>query len=350
MTTKKQKCCFTIIVIPHSEESTFSLRLPPYAVQIAIFIIALIISGLGLLCYSYLKVSADASHLKELHQRNRAQQEEIDALAIETQKAKKQNREMNNLIENITAAVEDIEILDGVEVISDEKEETMKEMPPSYSANPHFEYLTDESFDRPNSSISRSASPAVTSFTSFEQLHENTSTSGMILDRAVENIANLRSEIPENLDALDDIETYATKIETKLEKVEFKPSLWPARGRITSGFGTRKTPYSSGYQFHSGVDIAGSHGSKIRSAANGEVTFAGYRGSLGNLLIINHGNDYETYYAHLDDFTVGKGDKVEKGETIGYMGSSGRTTGTHLHYEVHHKGSPVNPKSYLEEH
>ena len=126
--------------------------------------------------------------------------------------------------------------------------------------------------------------------------------------------------------------------------------MWPARGRISSGFGTRRTPYSrNGYQFHTGVDITGSYGSSIYAAAPGKVTFTGYRGSLGNLVIIDHGYGYETYYAHLSDFVVNVGDRVERGQVIAHMGSSGRTTGTHLHYEVHYMGSPVNPANYLKQ-
>jgi murein DD-endopeptidase MepM/ murein hydrolase activator NlpD len=169
---------------------------------------------------------------------------------------------------------------------------------------------------------------------------ENRPVSEGVLDRATENITLLQSILPERSETLDTVGEFVVQADAK-------PSVWPCRGRIVSAFGMRKTPYSSGYQFHTGVDIIGSHGSAIWASANGEVIFTGYRGSYGNLVIIDHGYDYETYYAHLTGFAVTAGDSVERGQTIGYMGASGRTTGTHLHYEVRFRGSPVNPINYM---
>lgn len=351
MTSKKQKRCFTIMVIPHSEEATFSLRLPLYAVQMLVLLLVFIIAGFSILGYSYLKASAEAGQVDELRQINRAQQEEIDALAVETQRAMTQVGELDKLIEEITGKIDDVDILEDVEDLQARVKETRDELYSSSPTNPYIESLPSNSSGNPAPYAYNSISEqSGTDFATFKQHYTGSSTSGMVLDRAVDNIVTMHDIIPEQLDTLDEVESYIGKIEAKVEQMEAKPSLWPARGRVTSGFGTRKIPYRSGYQFHTGVDIAGSHGSQIRAAANGEVTFSGYRGSLGNLIIIDHGYGYETYYAHLADIKVRKGDKVEKGETIASMGASGRTTGTHLHYEVHYKGSPVNPMRYMEGH
>ena len=115
----------------------------------------------------------------------------------------------------------------------------------------------------------------------------------------------------------------------------------PTRGRLTSGFGTRWG------RMHNGIDVAGPTGTPVHSADAGRIEFAGYRGSYGNLIIINHENGYQTYYAHLNSINVSRGDRVIKGARIGSMGSTGRSTGPHLHFEVRRNGQPINPLNFV---
>ena len=120
---------------------------------------------------------------------------------------------------------------------------------------------------------------------------------------------------------------------------------WPISGRITSYFGGR---YIFGrYSYHSGIDIAASYGASIRAADGGKVTFAGYKGSYGNLVVITHDNGTQTYYGHNSSLLVSAGQKVSKGQAIARAGSTGRSTGTHCHFEVRVRGSAVNPLNYL---
>lgn len=120
---------------------------------------------------------------------------------------------------------------------------------------------------------------------------------------------------------------------------------WPISGRITSYFGGRNIFGS--YSYHSGIDISASHGAPIYAADGGTVTFAGYKGSYGNLVIITHDNGVQTYYAHNSALVVSAGEKVYKGQQIAKAGSTGRSTGTHCHFEVRVNGTAVNPLSYL---
>lgn len=120
----------------------------------------------------------------------------------------------------------------------------------------------------------------------------------------------------------------------------------PITGRITSYFGYRTLPY--GPEFHLGIDIAAPIGSAVRATANGIVTFAGERSSYGKVVFIDHGNGYETRYAHLGSMTVVTGDRIERGKVIGTIGMTGRTTGPHLHYEVRRNGRVVNPALHLD--
>ncbi len=120
---------------------------------------------------------------------------------------------------------------------------------------------------------------------------------------------------------------------------------WPIYGRITSYFGGRYI--FGGYSYHSGIDISASYGAAICAADGGTVTYAGYKGSYGNLVIITHDNGTQTYYGHNSSLTVSAGQKVYKGQQIARAGSTGRSTGTHCHFEVRVGGTSVNPLSYL---
>ena len=121
----------------------------------------------------------------------------------------------------------------------------------------------------------------------------------------------------------------------------------PLSGIITSRYGGRKSPGGIGSTNHKGLDIAAKAGTTIKAAASGTVTFAGYKGSLGNLVIIDHGNGIQTYYGHCSKLYVENGQKVESGEEIAAVGSTGAATGPHLHFEIHINGKAVNPQNYL---
>lgn len=116
---------------------------------------------------------------------------------------------------------------------------------------------------------------------------------------------------------------------------------WPTRGLITSRYGRRWG------RLHTGIDIGVSRGTSVAAADNGVVSFAGWYGSYGKCIIINHGNGYQTLYAHLSSISVNSGRRVSKGQRIGLSGNTGRSTGPHLHFEVRRNGSPQNPSRYL---
>jgi len=123
------------------------------------------------------------------------------------------------------------------------------------------------------------------------------------------------------------------------------PALAPA---ITSGFGYRRDPFTGAAALHSGIDFKGAHGSAILAAAQGKVVFAGVKSGYGNCVEVAHGNGLVTRYAHLSSIGVRPGQKVDKGERLGGMGSTGRSTGTHLHFEVRHNDRAMNPRPFLE--
>jgi murein DD-endopeptidase MepM/ murein hydrolase activator NlpD len=125
------------------------------------------------------------------------------------------------------------------------------------------------------------------------------------------------------------------------------PSIWPVRGSVSAGFGERIDPLNGEGAFHSGMDIAAPTGTEVMAAADGMVLSAGPEAGYGNAILLDHGNGITTKYGHLSQIDVVVGQEVKRGQMIGAVGSTGRTTGPHLHYEVHVHDTPVNPAKYL---
>lgn len=127
-----------------------------------------------------------------------------------------------------------------------------------------------------------------------------------------------------------------------------KPSVWPVRGWVTSRFGMRHSPFfTDGLTFHAGLDIANEEGTSIKAPADGVVTFAGWQGSYGKLIVIDHGYGFSTRYGHLHRTLVNVGQRVHRGQVIAFLGNTGRSSAPHLHYEVRLNGVPVDPWKYL---
>ena len=125
------------------------------------------------------------------------------------------------------------------------------------------------------------------------------------------------------------------------------PNLWPVEGPITGSFGERIDPFNGEGAFHSGVDISATYGQAVMAPADGVVIFADFLGGYGRAVVVDHGHGITTRYGHLANFAVVPGQHLQRGDTIGYVGLSGRSTGPHLHYEVRINDTPVNPRKYL---
>lgn len=125
------------------------------------------------------------------------------------------------------------------------------------------------------------------------------------------------------------------------------PNLWPVEGRITGSFGERIDPFNGEGAFHRGIDISSDYGARIIAPAEGVVIFAGMESGYGRMVQIDHGHGVVTRYGHMSAFAVTVGQRVSRGQTVGYVGMSGRSTGPHLHYEVWVHNAPVNPHKFL---
>lgn len=176
---------------------------------------------------------------------------------------------------------------------------------------------------------------------SKEKILENVQTT----DSGSLDMEALREQIRKTMDTVESIREY---LKNQKDIYMATPRGWPISGRITSYFGKRENPLHGGEDFHSGVDIATSSGTPVRATADGVVSFSGWSGGSGNLVVIEHGLGYSTFYAHNKTNLVKVGQQVKRGDIIAYSGATGNATGPHSHYEIWKDGRPVNPIPFLE--
>lgn len=136
-------------------------------------------------------------------------------------------------------------------------------------------------------------------------------------------------------------------LQGKKRRLVSTPSIWPTKGWVTSRFGYRTSPFTGSRQFHAGIDVAGRPGTPVVAPADGRVVQVGRNGALGRTVILDHGYGIRTTFGHNSDVIVQRGQRVERGEKIAFLGSTGRSTGPHLHYAVQVDGRRVNPMNYI---
>ncbi len=161
--------------------------------------------------------------------------------------------------------------------------------------------------------------------------------------------------LPLDANSLAALEVKMNQLERNIKAYEkvlrergYTPSVWPVVGKLESGFGGRRNPFGgSSYEFHSGQDIDAATGDPVVAGASGKVAFVGWQNGYGQLVVIDHGGGLTTRYGHLSHIDVTADQTVERGQFIGKVGSTGRSTGPHLHYEIRINDQPVNPLQYL---
>jgi len=160
------------------------------------------------------------------------------------------------------------------------------------------------------------------------------------------------------LDDVDQMNFRSRRLETDLSIVEDRllrqaqilsstPSIAPVRGILTDGFGGRSDPFTGEPGNHGGVDISSANGQAVRTPADGVVVKAQWENGYGNVVYVSHGYGYSTRYGHLSRYNARPGQRVKRGDVVGFVGSTGRSTGPHLHYEVRVNNNPVNPLAYI---
>ena len=144
------------------------------------------------------------------------------------------------------------------------------------------------------------------------------------------------------------LDSVRSRVESRQALAAATPSIWPlVTGWLTSGFGNRKDPFTGGPEFHPGLDISADKGTPVHATADGTVESVGYNGNYGNAILLSHGFGISTRFGHLSGYAVRQGQKVKRGDVIGFVGSTGRATSAHLHYEILLNGQPINPLRIL---
>lgn len=163
----------------------------------------------------------------------------------------------------------------------------------------------------------------------------------LVLSQELDRLSSTVKEEGQSLRALAGLIGKARRVLVSL------PYRWPVEGAVNSNFGRRTSPWTGKTEFHSGIDIDADRGTQVKAPAPGVVQFAGRGGAYGITVILDHGNQIQSLYGHLEKLQVAKGQRVERGQVIAVSGSTGRSSGPHLHYEVLVKGQPVNPRGFL---
>ncbi len=320
------KRVFTVFIVPHDESEPRSFKAPLWIFQVTGILIFIFVTSYLILYYNAGNLRDRTEELQDNLTEERLQQEDLlEELEQQEEEFLEEKQVQEEKIEEIIQ--ETHEIISEMEKIRELRESVYDEVdgldpPENMSSISESSSLSEESF----SSLSRGRSPEIN------------------IERAEGNLELIQASLEEKKVSL---ESLLGELDEHNRRLRATPSIRPTHGTITSGFGHREDPVTGGGSFHSGVDISNSHGTPVYATAYGRVSSTSYRGGYGNMIVIDHGYGYQTCYAHLSSFAVSENQQVSRGQVIGYMGRTGRTTGTHLHYEVRKNGNAVNPANYF---
>jgi murein DD-endopeptidase MepM/ murein hydrolase activator NlpD len=284
---------FTILVIPEGSHRVRRFNFKRSALYAAASFLAVFALGISLLTFDYFRNELDRNELNRLKVQNRTQQKELHRLAATLDDMR---QEMIVLAQN------------------DAKVRVLAQL-----AKPKSDGLSGM-----GGPVEEGGSEAYSS-----------------LQREIDE---LRQAIDLRRESQEEIQGFLNDQKSLLAA---KPKGWPVRGWITSNFGMRRSPFTGQRIMHEGLDIAASTGTPVHASADGIVIQAETVAGYGKLVVIDHGYGYKTYYAHSSRIFVKVGQRVTRGERIAAVGSTGASTGPHLHYEVRLNGVPLNPRKYL---
>lgn len=306
---------YTIMLIPNSMEKPIQINI---SLRVIASILAFLVISATVMGFHTGKYFMVAEKLKE-------SEKSLAQITDENQKHKENIAFLLDRYNTVESKIEELkEIESKVITVSGGKDLFQKE--------------ENQEVEQGESVVSRSALRSYSEGTDFE----------LNLEELDEQFAK-QEEIIRQLNVNIDEEIERIKRAEKIARTQDVPDRWPTVGRLTSGFGNRISPFSGRKEFHTGIDLANSLGTPVYAAAMGVVTYSGYKGSYGNVIIIYHGkNGYSTVYAHNSKLLVEVGDSVKKGDLIAKMGSTGSSTGSHLHFEIRMNNEPINPLNVLE--
>jgi murein DD-endopeptidase MepM/ murein hydrolase activator NlpD len=295
---------FTMMIVPHSGKSTFSVSISILALKIIGGLLAVVVAGAAIFAshfyLSYNKLKTDAKELSIVAKDYDVLQKQLQLFVEKTRNLEEKMQCLEQLDTDLRGLLENDPAL---------KQSIKKD---------------DSRSDAGRSILS--------------------SRRGLDRERAIKQLQLLEQKLPEQEQSLEELKDAVIQ---RTDRLSHTPSIYPVSGKITSKFGYRKSPFSRRQEFHDGLDIGASYGATVVATADGMVTFVGYRSGYGRTVTISHGYGFETSYCHNSSTLVKVGQQVKKGQAIAKVGSSGRSTGPHLHYMVKLNGELKNPADFL---
>jgi murein DD-endopeptidase MepM/ murein hydrolase activator NlpD len=295
---------YTVMVVPSATSRVQKFKVSSKIVNGFIAATSLMVVVSGVLCYDYIKVKGQVGELDRLRVETRDQRLKINSFAqqlIDVEKEMTRLRKFDAMLRGVfeldkSAATRKIGGIGGGEMELSEYPEILEGKITELSAQ---------------------------------------------IDK---DLTRLKSETSAQEASLSQLTEY---IQEKRSLLLSTPSIWPTRGLLTSGFQKRTDPVTGRYEKHTGLDIATNEGSPIVAPADGVVTYVTRTVGFGKLLGIDHGYGFNTMYAHNSRIAVKPGQRVMRGQVVAYVGSTGKSTGPHLHYEIYKNGIPVNPSNFI---
>ncbi len=302
----------TIVVVPEGPKKIRQIKIPRFWIFSLIVLILGANLSLAWVVRDYFSIKRSLPHLSSLQEENTLQKQQITSLAGKVETINQKMAELKEF---------------------DRKVRAMVSMDPSNgsgmeSAGEQQQFIGIGGSD---SSLGGGNSPS-------ERNHKK------LVRMMYRSLDNLDSDITTQKDEKTELMRLLDRQKSILAST---PSVWPARGWVSSGFGYRLSPFTSEKELHRGLDICARKGAPVLAPADGVVASVEWDPGYGKTVIVNHGYGLNTMYAHLDKVHVKKGQTVRRHQEIAQVGDSGRTTGAHLHYEVHMNGVPVNPLRYI---
>ncbi|WP_408955315.1 peptidoglycan DD-metalloendopeptidase family protein [Natroniella sp. ANB-PHB2] len=319
MSYYKQKEKVTIKIVPHTEHDIFTLRISKKLIKFLFTsILVALLALVGALYYYNRQYDFSLQRIEQLiHYR----EENIELV--------EKNEYLHDKLAQISQQTEQIEIkFNNIK----QENKKIKELIDSQEEFSSKEFEFNESDDYSMQTVD------------YSQFNNS---SKELVQHTESTIRRLQTSLPQKQKELNYLEK---DIEEYREYLAARPEGWPIKneeGRITSTFGDRFHPVLERKTFHNGIDIAVWYNHEVVATGEGRVVEAGNKGGYGRTVVIDHGFGYKTLYAHNNRLLVRVGDRVERGETIALSGSSGISTGPHLHYEVHLNGQPIDPIEYI---
>lgn len=303
---KTEKKYLSIVFVPHSSSHVKVLKFTSFYAKLIVSFVLLttVFVGGGL-------------YVSKMLEENKSLKQNISELYST-------NTEQRNLIEEKSTEI--VQLKEESALFSDLVNDKIEQFTEEYNK------ITDEYIEERSTKTNRSGDRTETAFTNDMKELKNT----------LDDLSQLysRSDLPSA-----DLSTAEAKIASFMDTV---PTLWPTSGRITDQFGYRKDPFTRRIKYHEGIDIGADSGTQIKAAASGKVILAEYTSGTGRTVKISHGRGLTTLYGHASKLLVKEGQLVKKGDVIAKVGSSGRSTGPHLHFEVLLYGTTVDPLQYLD--